>query len=141
MNFLWLAVFSRCAVGCSFKIFVDFSFGHVGSSLLLGLFSSCSMQRLLPSCGAGLLISVAFSLQSTGSRQTGFSSVAHGPSGYGTWASFPRGVWDLPVTRIKSLSLHWQADSVPLSHQGSLRMFILTELFFPLCFCKISQTP
>ena len=37
--------------------------------------------------------------------------------------------------------LQWQVDSIPLSHQGSPQMFILTKLFFTWCFCKISQTP
>ena len=29
------------------------------------------------------------------------------------------GMWDLPGSGIKPLLLHWQVDSLPLSHQGS----------------------
>ena len=49
--------------------FYLFTFDCAGSSLLLGLFSSCGWQGLLSSCHVGLLL-----LQSTGPRHVAFSS-------------------------------------------------------------------
>ena len=52
------------------------------------------------------------SLQRTGSRRAGSAAVAHGPS-----RSAACGI--LPDQGSKPRPLHWQADSQPLSHQGS----------------------
>ena len=62
---------------------------------------------------AGLSPSQPLSLWSTGSRHAGSVVVAHGPSCSAACGIFPdQGSNPCP--------LHWQADSQPLHHQGSL---------------------
>ena len=34
-------------------------------------------------------------------------------------------MWDLPGLGIEPVSLHWQGDSYPLYHQGSLNIYCL----------------
>ena len=64
---------------------------------------------------AGLSLSRPLLLWSTGSRRTGSVVVAHGPSCSAACGIFPdQGSNPCP--------LHWQADSQPLSHQGSPSM-------------------
>ena len=62
---------------------------------------------------AGLSPSRPLPLWSTGSRRAGSAIVAHGPS-----CSAARGI--LPDQGSNPCPLHWQADSQPLRHQGSL---------------------
>ena len=40
-------------------------------------------------------------------------------SNCGSRAQLLRGMWDLPRPGLEPVSLHWQADSQPLRHQGS----------------------
>ena len=40
-------------------------------------------------------------------------------SNCGSWAQSLCGMWDLPRPGLEPVSLHWQADSQPLRHQGS----------------------
>ena len=61
---------------------------------------------------AGLSPSRPLSLRSTGSRRAGSVIVAHGPS-----CSVACGIF--PDQGSNPCSLHWQADSQPLRHQGS----------------------
>ena len=62
---------------------------------------------------AGLSLSRPLLLRSTGSRRAGSVGVAHGPSCSAACGIFPdQGSNPYP--------LHWQADSQPLRHQGSL---------------------
>ena len=61
---------------------------------------------------AGLSLSQPLLLRSTGSRRAGSVVVAHGPS-----CSAAHGI--LPDQGSNPCPLHWQADSQPLSHQGS----------------------
>ena len=61
---------------------------------------------------AGLSLSRPLLLRSTSSRRTGSVGVAHGPS-----CSTVCGIF--PVQGSNPCPLHWQADSQPLSHQGS----------------------
>ena len=62
---------------------------------------------------AGLSLSRPLLLRSTGSRHAGSVVVAHGPSRSAACGIFPdQGSNPCP--------LHWQADSQPLCHQGSL---------------------
>ena len=58
----------------SFFFFFSFIFGHVGSLLLHGLFSSCGELVLLSSCGVQASHCSGFSLWSMGSRCPDFSS-------------------------------------------------------------------
>ena len=61
---------------------------------------------------AGLSLSRALLLRSTGSRRAGSVVAAHGPSCSAACGIFPdQGSNPCP--------LHWQADSQPLRHQGS----------------------
>ena len=60
-----------------------------------------------------------------------FSSVACGLRSYdswaleyrlnscGTWAQLLRGMWNLPAWGLNPYLLHWQANSLPQSHQGT----------------------
>ena len=61
---------------------------------------------------AGLSPSRPLLLRSTGSRRAGSVIVAHGPS-----RSVACGIF--PDQGSNPCSLHWQADSQPLRHQGS----------------------
>ena len=62
----------------------------------------------------GLSLSRPLLLRSTGSRRAASVVVAHGPSCFAACGIFPdQGSNPCP--------LHWQADSQPLSHQGSPR--------------------
>ena len=69
-------------------------------------------------------------LRSTGSRRAGSVVVAHGPS-----CSAACGIF--PDQGLNPCSLHWQADSQPLRHQGSPGLSILN---IAVCMCQ-SQTP
>ena len=68
---------------------------------------------------AGLSLSQPLLWQSTGSRRAGSVIVAHGPS-----CSAACGIF--PDQGSNSCPLHWQADSQPLRHQGSLLWSILS---------------
>ena len=66
---------------------------------------------------AGLSLSRPLLLRSTSSRRTGSVVVAHGPS-----CSEACGIF--PDQGLNPCSLHWQADSQPLCHQGSPLLFL-----------------
>ena len=70
---------------------------------------------------AGLSLSRPLLLQSTGSRRAGSVVVAHGLS-----CSAACGI--LPDQGSNLCPLHWQADSQPLRHQGSLKVTFFTGL-------------
>ena len=76
---------------------------------------------------AGLSPSRPLLLRSTGSRRAGSVAAAHGPSCSAACGIFPdRGSNPCP--------LHWQADSQPLRHQGSLAcrlLFAACGIWFP----------
>ena len=38
-------------------------------------------------------------------------------------------MWDLPGPGIKPVSSKWQADSLPLTHQGSPGAFIISKFY------------
>ena len=73
------------------KIYLSI-FGHTGSSLLHELFSSCSEQGLLSSCGAwashcgGFSCCRAWALGYTGCSSCGSRALEHGLNSWGTWA-------------------------------------------------------
>ena len=70
----------------------------------------------------GLSLSRPLLLRSTGSRRAGSVVVAHGPS-----CSAACGIF--PDQGLNPCSLHWQADSQPLRHQGSPIFLILIAEF------------
>ena len=72
----------------------------------------------------GLSLSRPLLWRSTGSRRAGSVVVAHGPS-----CSAACGIF--PDQGSNPCSLHWQADSQPLRHQGSPWAFFNESLSFP----------
>ena len=100
---------------CTFFLSLIYVFGCAGSSLLLRLLSSCvrckgfSLQRLLL-------------LRGTGCRVCGVPQLRlpeHRLRSHGAGAQLLQGIWDPPESGIETVSLHWQADSLPLSYKGS----------------------
>ena len=84
-------------------------------------FSSCGKRGPLFIAVRGPLTIAASLLQSTGSRRAGSVIVTHGPSCSAACGIFPdQGSNPCP--------LHWQADSQPLRHQGSPRLFVFLLL-------------
>ena len=77
---------------------------------------------------AGLSLSRPLLLRSTGSRRAGSAIVAHGPSRSAACGIFPDQGSNL-------CSLHWQADSQPLRHQGSPPDTFLSRYFL----CKVQS--
>ena len=115
---------------CSLFCDLIYSLGCAGSSLLCGPFSGCK-------AGAALL------LRSAGSRALGSAAVTCGLGSRGSRPqdAGPTAVHELscPVVRgvfpdqaLKPCLLRWQADSLPLSHQGSLP--------FSLCSWEINSS-
>ena len=51
-----------------------------------------------------------------------FRALEHRFNTCGAQAYLLYGMWDLPGPGIEPVSLHWKADSLPLSHQGSHRL-------------------
>ena len=109
----------------SFKNFL-FIFGCAGSSLQRGLVSSWGEQGLLSAVVSGFSWQWLLLLQSTGSRAHGLSScgcwaLEHGlnirDACHGLHCSVAWGVF--PDQGLNLCLFHWQADSLPLSHQGS----------------------
>ena len=82
----------------------------------------------------GLSLSRPVLLQSTGSSHAGSVVVAHGPS-----CSVACGI--LPDQGSNPCPLHWQADSQPLCHQGSPRLFGFLMLSFMSCLCILDINP
>ena len=114
-----------------------FPFGCAGSSLVLRLFSSCSEQGPLSTsgarashcggfscCGARALGRAGSVLVAPGLCSTGSVGAAHGLS-----CSVACGI--LPDRRSNLCLLHWQADSLPLSHRGGLRWMSWCTWRFP----------
>ena len=94
----------------------NFVCGCAGSSLLGRLFSHCGQRGLLSSHSA---------LASRCSDFSFYRAQALEHEGFGScdaWAELPQGVWDLPDQGLEPCLLHRQADSSPLSHQGSLSL-------------------
>ena len=70
----------------------------------------------------GLSLSRPLLLRSTGSRRAGSVIVAHGPSCSAAYGIFPD-------QGLNPCSLHWQADSQPLRHQGSPHLVFFVAHF------------
>ena len=82
---------------------------------------------------AGLSLSRPLLLRSPGSRRAGSVVVAHGPS-----CSVACGIF--PDQGSNLCSLHWQADSQPLCHQGSPKLHYILELIFISQYCVSTNT-
>ena len=83
----------------------------LGLRFCVRAFSSCGKRGPLFIAVRGPL-SRPLLLRSTGSRRAGSATVAHGPS-----CSVACGIF--PDQGLNPCTLHWQADSQPLCHQGS----------------------
>ena len=107
-------------------------FGCAESSLLHRLFSSCSEWGYSLAAVRRLLIAVPSLLQSTGSVVLGLQQLQHvgsvvvalglqstgsGVVVHGLSCSMACGIFLYQASNLSLL--HWQADSLPLSHQGS----------------------
>ena len=107
-----------------FKLINLFTLAVLGLRFCARAFSSCSKRGPLFIAVRGPLTIAASFLRSTGSRCAGSVIVAHGPS-----CSAACGI--LPDQGSNPCPPHWQADSQPLSHQGSPQPnYFLTVLFF-----------
>ena len=110
----------------------SFIFGRAGSWLLRGLFSSCTSRRCSPVwCTRGALAEVA-SLTvehrlsgvrpsvaaAPGLQSSGSTVMAHGASCSAVCKIFKNQGQNL-------CPLHWQADSLPLSHRETLDFYLL----------------
>ena len=111
---------------------------------MLGLHCSTGFSLVAGSVGYFLLMLPGFSspwlllLQS--SRVPGLPRMARGLSSFNSqalesrlnscvsWAYLLHCMWDLPRLGSNPRLLHWQADSLPLSHQGSLVIPFLRAL-------------
>ena len=137
-----------------FKKIILFIFGCAGSSLLHGLF-------LVAASGGHSLVAVLnFSfkwllfLQRTGSRAPGFQQM-HLPGSRSAGSivvvhmlSCPRACEIFPDQGSNPCLLHWQADSLPRSHQGSLFLSFKSFFFFfffnihiYVCVCVFDNNP
>ena len=97
-----------------------FIFDCTESSLLLGLFSSCSEWGLLSSCSEWASHSGGFSCCAawiSDAMAPGLQSV--GSVVLARRLSCPTAHGIFPGQRLNPCLLHWQADSSPLTHQGS----------------------
>ena len=85
-----------------------------------------SVLRVLPVLAASLVVSTQASIVSApGLWSTGSGVVVHGFSCSQMWGIFPDQGWNLCL-------LHWQADCLPLSHQGCPKgSFYLQERVVP----------
>ena len=91
-------------------------YGCVGSSFLCEGFPQLWQAGATPHRGAWASHHRGLSLPRTGSRRAGSVIVAHGPSRSAACGIFPD-------QGSNPRSLHWQADSQPLRHQGSPELF------------------
>ena len=83
----------------------------LGLHFCVRAFSSCGKWGPVFIAVRGPLTIAAVLLRSTGSKRAGSVIVAHGPS-----CSVACGIF--PDQGSNPCSLHWQADSQPLRHQG-----------------------
>ena len=102
-----------CVCVCVAYLFIC---GCAGS-LLLHAFSSCSREGLLSRCSAGASHGSHFCCRVARLSDCGLSS-------YGTWAGCSIACGIFLDQGSNSHFLHWQVDSLPLSHQGSPGLFI-----------------
>ena len=117
--YLFMAVLGLCFCARAFS-----SCGERGATLHRGARASSLSRPLL--------------LRSTGSRRAGSAIVAHRPSCSAACGIFPdQGSNPCP--------LHWQADSQPLRHQGSPKLFFFKSSYtvkgFPLSSIHWAPSP
>ena len=100
-------------------------FGCIGSSLLCTGSLGCSEQQLLQLLCVGFLSWRAQALGHAGfSNCGGMWALELRFHRCGTRAQLPRGMWNSPRPGLSPRSLHWQADSQPVDHQGNPESFL-----------------
>ena len=115
-----------------------FIFGCTGSSLLCGLFSSCGEQQahfvvvhrlliVLSCCGAQALGHESFSSCSVWAQQLHLPGSGAQPQQLWHLAQLLCGMSVFLDQGSNPCLLHWQTDSLTLSHQGSSFYIILNE--------------
>ena len=89
--------------------------------LFLAVLGLCFCARAFSSCGerGPLFIAVSGPLTIAASLVAEHRLQTRRLSSCGSWAQLLCGMWDLPRPGLEPVSLHWQADSQPLHHQGS----------------------
>ena len=108
----------------------------LGLRCCAGFFSSCGKVGLLSSCGerashcGGFSCYWAQALGHLGFHSCSSQALEHRLSSCGTPAWLLRGLWDLLDQWSNPHLLHWQVDSIPLSHQGSPPSCFLTRTNF-----------
>ena len=94
-------------------------FACAGSLLLHVLFSWCRAWAL--GCEASVVAACGFNSCAPRLQNTGYIVVMHG-------LSCPVALGIIPDQGLNPCLLHWQVDSLLLSHQGGLEIF---KFFFP----------
>ena len=121
-----------------FLIILFIYFGHAGSLLLCGCFSS-GKWGLLPRSMHGLLVEVAYRYRAQALGCMGSIVAARALVSVvvtrGFSCSLAWGIFQDPDQESNSSLLHWQVDSLPLSHQGSPSNFFLSTV------CTLKQAP
>ena len=120
--------------------------GCAGSSLMCRLFSSWGKQRLVFIAVFGLLSAGASLVAEQGSRACGLSgcssqALEHRLSVVVAWGhSCSAACGIFPEQGSNPCLWHWQVDSLPLSHQGSLNIIYFKwcrkESFIPFLLSK-----
>ena len=91
--------------------------------------SSCDAQT---SHWSGFFCFRAWTHRTHGLQYLWFMSLEHSFSSWGEWAQLLYSMWNLPKTKDWThYLLPWQADSSPLSHQGS-PCFLFITLFLTI---------
>ena len=81
-------------------------------------------------CGAQALGCVGFSCCNSW-------ALARSLDSYGARAELLHSMWDLLQPETEPLFLHWQLDSLPLSHQGSPKLFLKKMIFLFIWLCWV----
>ena len=75
--------------------------------------------------------------QALAALPSGCTSYAPRLSSCSTRASLLCSTWDLPGSRVEPVFPALQADSLPLSHQGSLHLDIMSMVLIFIYFCNV----
>ena len=108
-------IFAACGL-CLAVVSGDYSLEAV-CWLLTAVASLVGMHKLK---GTQASVAVARGLRSCSPR-----ALEHRLSDCGTWTSLLHNMWDHPRPGSKPCLLHWQVDSLPLSHQRSPKKQVL----------------
>ena len=112
-SLIWVNWFSCCySFFFFFNLFLYLFMAVLGLRFCARAFSSCGER-------GPLFIAVRRPLTMVASLVVEHRLQMRRLSSCGSRAQLLRGMWDLPRPGLEPVSLHWQADSQPLRHQGS----------------------